>query len=417
VTPDDHAYVQYTSGSTRVARGVLMTQRAVMTNLHAIIFDGLKLQPDDRFFSWLPFYHDMGLVGKLLTPVAGRASVAYLDSRHFALRPRLWLKLLQETRATISFGPSFGYGLCARRMREGEGESYDLSRWRIAGIGAEMIRMTTIKDFLQAVQGSGFDPRALLPCYGMAEVGLAISFSELGRGVRSDVVDRSKCMDARLAIPACSAGPSPTLEFVVCGRPLAGVTVEVRDAEGGRLPDRVVGTVWARTDSVMEGYLNNPEATAEALHGRWLNTGDLGYMIDGHLVITGREKDLIIVNGRNYWPQDLEYVAEQFPGVRSGDAMAFSLQDGDVGEQVVMLVQCRETDTLARERMRSQIESRVRSEFACDCHVELVEAHTLPRTSSGKPSRSRARADYAASRGIAGNDAGGWERLMVRAVG
>jgi fatty-acyl-CoA synthase len=281
VTPDDHAYVQYTSGSTRVARGVLMTQRAVMTNLHAIIFDGLKLQPDDRFFSWLPFYHDMGLVGKLLTPVAGRASVAYLDSRHFALRPRLWLKLLQETRATISFGPSFGYGLCARRMREGEGESYDLSRWRIAGIGAEMIRMTTIKDFLQAVQGSGFDPRALLPCYGMAEVGLAISFSELGRGVRSDVVDRSKCMDARLAIPACSAGPSPTLEFVVCGRPLAGVTVEVRDAEGGRLPDRVVGTVWARTDSVMEGYLNNPEATAEALHGRWLNTGDLGYMAPG----------------------------------------------------------------------------------------------------------------------------------------
>jgi fatty-acyl-CoA synthase len=130
----------------------------------------------------------------------------------------------------------------------------------------------------------------------------------------------------------------------------------------------------------MEGYLNNPEATAEALHGRWLNTGDLGYMIDGHLVITGREKDLIIVNGRNYWPQDLEYVAEQFPGVRSGDAMAFSLQDGDVGEQVVMLVQCRETDTLARERMRSQIESRVRSEFACDCHVELVgQALTLAR--------------------------------------
>jgi len=416
VRPADHAYVQYTSGSTRVARGVLMTQQAVMSNLRAIIFDGLKLTPDDRFFSWLPFYHDMGLVGKLLTPVAGRVSVAYLDSRHFALRPRLWLKLVQDTGATISFGPSFGYGLCARRMREGEGASYDLSRWRAAGIGAEMIRMRTIEEFLQAVRGSGFDPKALLPCYGMAEVGLAISFSELGRGVRADVVDRTQCMDSRLAIPACRSGALPTLEFVVCGRPLAGITIEVRDADREPLPDRVVGTIWARSESVMTGYLNNPEASAEALDGDWLNTGDLGYMVDGHLVITGREKDLIIVHGRNYWPQDLEYVAEQYPGVRAGDAMAFSLQDGDAGERVVMLVQCRDTDPAAREAMRLQIESRVRSEFACDCHVELVEAHTLPRTSSGKPSRSRARADYAASRGISGNDVGGWQYLMARAA-
>jgi len=416
VGPDDPAYVQYTSGSTRVARGVLMTQRAVMTNLEAIIFDGLKLQPDDKFFSWLPFYHDMGLVGKLLTPVAGRVSAAYLDSRHFALRPRLWLKLIEATGATISFGPSFGYGLCARRMRDGEGARYDLSRWRIAGIGAEMIRIRTIQEFLAAVAGSGFVPQALLPCYGMAEVGLAISFSELRTGVESDLVDRSQVMDDRLAVPVCRNSRIPALEFVVCGRPLAGIAVEVRDADRILLPDRVVGTVWARTDSVMTGYLNNPEATADALFGGWLNTGDLGYMIDGKLVITGREKDLIIVNGRNYWPQDLEYIAEQYPGVRSGDAMAFSLQEGDVGERVVMLVQCRETDPDAREEMRMQIESRVRTEFGCDCDVELVEAHTLPRTSSGKPSRSRARADYAASRGIAGNDAGGWQHLMAKAV-
>jgi fatty-acyl-CoA synthase len=412
VSEDAHAYVQYTSGSTRVARGVLMTQRAVMANLRAIIFDGLKLTPDDRFFSWLPFYHDMGLVGKLLTPLAGRVSVAYLDSRHFALRPRLWLKLVQDTKATISFGPSFGYGLCARRMREGEGAQYDLSSWRVAGIGAEMIRRRTIQEFLEAVQGSGFDRNALLPCYGMAEVGLAISFSELGRGVRADVIDRARCLDSKRAIPLNGWITTPSLEFVVCGRPLAGVTLEIRDTEGRLLPDRAIGTVWAQTESVMEGYLNNTEATDSALVDGWLNTGDLGYMIDGQLVITGREKDLIIVHGRNYWPQDLEYVAEQYPGVRSGDAMAFSLQDGD-GERVVMLVQCRETDRLARERMRVQIQSRVRSEFACDCHVELVEAHTLPRTSSGKPSRARARADYAASLGLAGNDSHGWQNLML----
>ncbi|MBX3707695.1 MAG: fatty acyl-AMP ligase [Pseudomonadales bacterium] len=414
VTPADHAYVQYTSGSTRVARGVLMTQRAVMTNLRAIIFDGLKLRPDDRFFSWLPFYHDMGLVGKLLTPVAGRASVAYLDSRHFALRPRLWLKLLEETGATISFGPSFGYGLCARRMRDGEGAGYDLSRWRVAGIGAEMIRMRTIEEFLEAVAGSGFDASALLPCYGMAEVGLAISFSELGGGVHADRVDRQQCMEGRRAVPHVPGSCGPTLEFVSCGRPLAGIEVEIRDSAGRRLPDRMIGTIYAKTDSVMDVYLNNPEASAEALVGGWLNTGDLGYLVDGNVVITGREKDLIIVHGRNYWPQDLEYVAEQHPGVRAGDAMAFSLEDGSGNERVVMLVQCRELDAAARERMRSQIEARVRAEFSCDCEVELVGAHTLPRTSSGKPSRSRARADYAASLGLAGNDAGGWQHLMAR---
>ena len=423
VTPADDAYVQYTSGSTRVARGVLMTQRAVMTNLAQILFDGLCVTPEDRFFSWLPFYHDMGLVGKLLTPIAGGLPVAYLDSRHFALRPRLWLKLVQDSRATISFGPSFGYGLCARRLREGEGAGYDLSAWRIAGIGAEMIRKRTIQEFVAAVEGSGFDARSLLPCYGMAEVGLAISFSPLASGVRADVIDRARCVENRVAIPACARAKGATLEFVYCGRPLAGVTVEIRGARGERLPDRAIGAVWARTDSVMTGYLNNPEATREALHGPWLNTGDLGYMIDGNLVITGREKDLIIVHGRNYWPQDLEYIAEQYPGVRSGDAMAFALEDGDVGERVVMLVQCRETDLDQREKMRNQIESRVRAEFGCDCLVELVEAHALPRTSSGKPSRSRARADYAASRGLFGGldrasdrEADrGWQQAPIRA--
>jgi fatty-acyl-CoA synthase len=418
VTPADDAYVQYTSGSTRVARGVLMTQRAVMTNLAQILFDGLRVTPEDRFFSWLPFYHDMGLVGKLLTPMAGGLSVAYLDSRHFALRPRLWLKLVQDSRATISFGPSFGYGLCARRLRAGEGAGFDLSRWRVAGIGAEMIRKRTIEEFVEAVEGSGFDARSLLPCYGMAEVGLAISFSPLASGLRADVVDRTRCVEHRVALPTCGRAKSGTLEFVHCGRPLAGVTIEIRGARGERLPDRMIGTVWARTDSVMSGYLNNPEATREALHGPWLNTGDLGYLVDGNLVITGREKDLIIVHGRNYWPQDLEYIAEQFPGVRSGDAMAFSLEDGDIGERVVMLVQCRETDLDQREKMRNQIEARVRAEFGCDCLVELVEAHTLPRTSSGKPSRARARADYAASRGLFGPAPVGdraWQQVPVRA--
>jgi fatty-acyl-CoA synthase len=396
--PDEVAYVQYTSGSTRVARGAVITQRAVMCNLGAIIGDGLKLEPTDRFFSWLPFYHDMGLVGKLLTPVAGGLPVGYVGTREFAMRPRLWPTLVERTGATISFGPPFGYELCARRFRHGEGARFDLSRWRVAGVGAEMIRPDALSAFVRAVHGSGFKPSAFMPCYGMAEVGLAISFSGIGRGVGVDFVDRNDCVLRRhaRAVDKDERAGIAVREFVECGRPLPGIDVEIRDADGAVLCERDIGTIWVRTDSVMQGYLGQPEATAEVLEDGWLNTGDLGYLLEGRIVVTGREKDLIIVGGRNFWPHDLEYVAESQPGVRTGDAMAFS-HDAGAGEQVVMLIQCRERDDNTRRRLQQTVRARIRTEFGIDCLVELVDAHALPRTSSGKPSRSQARRNYAAS--------------------
>lgn len=398
VARDDVAYVQYTSGSTRVARGAVISQRAVMCNLEAIIRHGLELTPNDRFFSWLPFYHDMGLVGKLLVPVAGQVPVAYLGTREFAMRPRMWLTLMERTAATISFGPPFGYELCARRLRHG-GSDFDLSRWRIAGVGAEMIRPEALDAFVDAVRGSGFSRKAFLPSYGMAEVGLAISFSRGPDGVRVDYVDRDRCVAERFAdeVPKLNRGRLAVREFVDCGEPLPGIRLQIRDPDGRRLGDRRIGTVWVKTDSVMQGYLDEPVATADVLtEDGWLDTGDLGYMVSGRLVITGREKDIIIVNGRNFWPHDLEYVAERQPGVRTGDAMAFSLHTG-VGEQAVMLIQCREQDPQKRDQLQQRIQSNIRAEFSIDCQVELVGAHALPRTSSGKPSRSKARRNYAAS--------------------
>ncbi len=397
--PDEIAYVQYTSGSTRVARGAVITQRAVMANLSAIIRDGLELNPNDRFFSWLPFYHDMGLVGKLLVPVAGQVPVAYLGTREFAMRPRLWLTLMDRTQSTISFGPPFGYELCARRLRDGEGRRFALASWRVAGVGAEMIRADALSAFEQAVEGSGFRREAFLPCYGMAEVGLAISFSKLGGGPVVDFVDRNECVVNRHALPvaACNGDDAPVREFVDCGHPLPGNLVEIRDGDGNVLPEREIGTIWVKSDSVMQGYLGEPAATADVLTADgWLNTGDLGYLLDGHIVVTGREKDIIVVGGRNFWPQDLEYVAESQPGVRTGDAMAFCHDDGR-GEQVVMLIQCRERDDDAREQLRHTVHARIKTEFGIHCNIELVDAHALPRTSSGKPSRSQARQNYAAS--------------------
>jgi fatty-acyl-CoA synthase len=396
---DEIAYVQYTSGSTRVARGAVITQRAVMCNLKQIIGAGLDLRPDDRFFSWLPFYHDMGLVGKILVPVAGQAPVAYLGTREFAMRPRMWLTLMERTKATISFGPPFGYELCARRLREGDGERFDLSRWRVAGVGAEMIRPEALESFVRAVKGSGFTGEAFVPSYGMAEVGLAISFAQRERGVGVDRVDRNDCVKHRRARPVSKQNRegAPVRSFVDCGAPLPGIQVEVRDAEGNVLPEREIGTVWVRTESVMQGYLHQPEATAEVLTpDGWLDTGDLGYLLDGRIFVTGREKDMIIVGGRNFWPQDLEYVAESQETVRTGDSMAFSISD-ESGERVVLLIQSRELDPEARVRLAHTVHAHIKTEFGIHCHVELVDAQALPRTSSGKPSRSQARRMYAAS--------------------
>ena len=396
--PNEVAYVQYTSGSTRMARGAVITQRAVMCNLGSIIRHGLELTQNDRFFSWLPFYHDMGLVGKLLVPVAAQAPVGYVGTREFAMRPRLWLSLIERTKATISFGPPFGYELCARRFRHGEGAHFDLKHWRVAGVGAEMIRPEALEAFVRAVHGSGFSADAFLPCYGMAEVGLAISFSALGDGPVVDRVDRDDCVAQRHARALPKASRDRAMRaFVDCGRPLPGIKVEIRDTGGRVLPERDIGTIWVHTDSVMDGYLGEPEATAEVMtEDGWLNTGDLGYLLDGHIIVTGREKDIIVVGGRNFWPQDLEYVAEHQQGVRTGDAMAFSFDDG-VAERVVMLIQCRERDIAPRERLRSTVRARIKTEFGIDCDVELVDAHALPRTSSGKPSRSQAKRNYAAS--------------------
>jgi len=408
---DEIAYVQYTSGSTRVARGAVITQRAVMCNLTQIIGAGLDVRPDDRFFSWLPFYHDMGLVGKILVPIAGQAPAAYLVTREFAMRPRMWLTLMERTRATISFGPPFGYELCARRLRDGEGARFDLHRWRVAGVGAEMIRPEALESFVRAVDGSGFNGSAFVPSYGMAEVGLAISFAQRERGVGVDYVDRNDCVKHRHARPVSKLNRkgTPVRAFVDCGAPLPGIQVEVRDADGNVLPEREIGTLWVRTDSVMQGYLHQPEATAEVLTPEgWLDTGDLGYLLDGRIFVTGREKDMIIVGGRNFWPQDLEYVAESQETVRTGDSMAFSISD-DSGERVVLLIQSRELDPEARARLAHTVHAHIKTEFGIHCHVELVDSNALPRTSSGKPSRSQARRMYAASleNGLASHAAGG----------
>lgn len=401
--PADLAYLQYTSGSTRFPRGTMITQSAVMANLKAIFNHGFRLTPSDRFCSWLPYYHDMGLVGIVLGCVATQRSVDYLPTRDFAMRPRLWLKLMSQNRATVSFSPPFGYTLCARRVRPADTQSLDLSAWRVAGVGAEMIHPESLREFAATLADAGFDERAFLPSYGMAECSLAVSFAPLAQGARSDVVDFDRLAHDGEAVPVRADDEAlKGKAFIDCGAPLPGYEMEIRDESGRPLPERRCGRIHLRGPSVMSGYFGNPEATREVLSADgWLDTGDIGYQAGGTLHITGRAKDLMIIKGRNIWPQDLETLAEQQPEVRHSDASAFSIPDEDEDETAVLVVQCRETDPRKLASLAERLQQAIHAEFAIHCLIELVPPHTLPRTSSGKLSRSSTRKEFLERRAAA----------------
>ena len=389
--PDEDAYIQYSSGSTSSPKGVLITQKAITANARGILREGLKLTPQDRAFSWLPLYHDMGLVGFCLAPMLGQVTVDFLATTAFARRPALWLRLMSDNKSTITYSPSFGYDLAARRIN-GEAISLDLSRLRVAGIGGDMVRADVLQSFGAMLSVAGFKPQAFLPSYGMAETTLAISFVDPGAPIRIDSIDRQALKTEGLAIPASGEAAR---SFVVCGRPLADSKVEIRSDSGTVLGSRSVGRIFVRTPSLMAGYFENPEATAAAVDADgFLNTGDMGYWLDGEIVITGRAKDLILHNGRNIWPQDLEWAAEQIEPLRAGDVAAFAVEGEDGDDDVVVLVQCRLQDEAQAGRLRHQVSAVVHRSSGVECKVVMVPPKSLPFTSSGKLSRSGAKQKF-----------------------
>jgi fatty-acyl-CoA synthase len=390
---DEPCYIQYSSGSTMDPKGVLVTQRAITTNAQAIGRDGLRLAQGDRAASWLPLYHDMGLVGFCITPMLAQVSIDYLATSTFAVRPLTWLQLISERRCTIAFSPTFGYELCLRRAAKANGMSLDLSSWRVAGIGGEMIRPDVLDRFAETFAPCGFDSRAFLPSYGLAEATLAVSFAPLGAGISIDTVDRDKYEFTRRACPA-GTGRRRTRSFVACGSVLPEYAAEIRDDNGRALPDRAIGRICIRGPSLMQEYYRNPEATRQMrLADGWLDTGDMGYLVDGTLYVTGRRKDMIICNGRNIWPQDLEWAAESVDGVRTGSVAAFSVDD-DGDERVVIVVECYFAEPARQRALVREISAVIHRTAGVHCEVMLVPARTLIFTSSGKLSRAAAKARY-----------------------
>ena len=390
--PDGLCYLQFSSGSTRFPLGVAVTQRALMANATALAQAG-GATGLDRAVSWLPLYHDMGLVGFVLMPVICQMSVDMLPTAAFVRRPMLWLDIISRNRGTFSYSPTFGYELAARRAEATVLEHLDLSCWKIAGLGGDMVRAKPLNAFADIFAPVGFDPNAFCASYGLAEATLGLTMAPLGEGLRTDLVDIDRLETEGVAVPPGVNARSR--EFALCGVALAGHVVEIRDEDGAPVAERRVGRIFARGPGLMQAYFGRPEETAEVIGADgWLDTGDLGYLVDGQVVITGRAKDLIIVNGRNIWPQDLEWTMEAAVlGLRSGDTAAFSV-NGEGEERVVTVVECRTSDTATRSALETEIAGLLRSKHGVDVEVVLVPPRSLPQTSSGKLSRSRAKAMY-----------------------
>ena len=389
---DDICYLQYSSGSTRFPHGVAVTHASLLNNL-AGHGEGMHVGGEDRCVSWLPWYHDMGLVGCFLSPIANQVSADYLKTEDFARRPLAWLDLISRNPGTtLSYSPTFGYDICARRISSQShvGERFDLSRWRVAGNGADMIRPDVMQGFVNAFAGAGFKASAFLPSYGLAEATLAVTVMPPGEGIRVELVEEERLSGT----PRDLSRPARYRAIVNCGKAVKDMAIEIRGESGHALPDHHIGKVWCKGPSVMHSYFRDPESTEACLVDGWLDTGDMGYLVDGYLFIVGRAKDMIIINGKNHWPQDIEWAVEQLPGFHQGDIAAFSVETESGEEVPAVLVHCRVSDPEERVKLHNQIRDKVRSITGMNCVVELVPPRTLPRTSSGKLSRAKAKKLY-----------------------
>jgi len=383
--PDDIALIQFTSGSTKRPKGVCILHKNLMANIQGLR-EGLKLQKQDRFCSWLPLYHDMGLIGFFLTPMAIGISGLIIPPLYFLKRPNIWLQKMSETRSAISYAPNFAYGLCTKRVSDSDLNEADLSAWRVAGCGAEPIQAETLNAFATKFKKYGFNANSFVPSYGMAENTLAITLTKLNQNLKVESVNYEILTTQKCAVVSHDESQN-VINLVSCGSCIPGHDLQIISPEGGNLPERHVGEIAIKGPSLMQGYFENFEANQEAFIDGWFRTGDLGYIADNELFVCGRVKDLIIVSGKNYYPADLEVLASEIAGVRKGNVVAFGLQDFGTQEKVVI---CAETSL--PETQHKELKEKIRTTIINGLGIKvdeivLLESGSLPKTSSGKLQR------------------------------
>ncbi|HMF97568.1 MAG TPA: fatty acyl-AMP ligase [Vicinamibacterales bacterium] len=389
-SPGDIAFVQYTSGSTSMPKGVALTHANLAANIDAFAGpSGVAVDADDVAVSWLPLNHDMGLVGMVLGALYTRRSCVLLTPQTFVKRPAEWLRAVTRHRGTISFAPSFAYDLCVRRVKDLAG--LDLSSWRVAGCGAEPVHPAALAAFAEKFAPVGFRSTSFLPCYGLAEHVLAATFPPRDRGVRIECVAANELADRRVAVDADDSG-GPSTALVSCGSVLPGHQLVVADEHGTALPERHVGEIRLAGPSVMVGYYKQGALTDEVIRDGWLRTGDLGYLSRGELFVCGRVRDLIIVHGRKYHPQDLEWAVDDVSGVRRGRVVAFGVES-DGADRVVIVAEA--GGTVASGLLVEEIRKRIGDLFGLYVdEVAVVPSGTVGRTTSGKVQRAATKERY-----------------------
>lgn len=398
IAPEDMAFMQFTSGSTSRPKGVVLSHSNLMANCHSIIIEGLKGHRDaDAGFTWLPLFHDMGLIGFVLSPIVYGIDCTFMSPLMYLKRPSLWLRGIHEFRGTISFGPNFSYGLCVKRVKPEELQGIDLKHWRIAGCGSEPIRADVLGAFASYYKPYGFDVQAFRPAFGMAEATLAVSFA---KGIPVDRVDATKLWANNQAVPVEQDRTEDVLNIVSCGKAFERHEIGIFPTDdphsSNPLADRQIGEIRIKGPSVMAGYYQEPELNEETFADGWLRSGDLGYLVDGALHICGRLKEVVIINGRNYYPNDIEGAAARVPGVNRGDVIAFGT-GGPLGgkEAVIIAYETTQTDEKTLEQLERDIRGVVQevTGVMLDDVIALAPGG-LPKTASGKLQRTKARAMY-----------------------